>query len=110
MDVYGIESMDPAGSEEILEFFFELKRVSELVRKRDRTQDRSEDNIFLFEGILKEWVIEYAIDGIPSKGAVSDLTGKVSLHSNPFALPSFERCSIVEEIIEEVIEGHQGRY
>jgi hypothetical protein len=80
MDDHGIEFMDPGHTEEIQVFFEELNSIKKLVKHRDKSFD---DGPLLFKGVLEDWVIEYAIGPIPSRGEILHLDSKVSLHSIP---------------------------
>jgi hypothetical protein len=72
MDSLGFQSMDPDDAVGIQEFFEEVIKVQTLLRTRNR-EEEGKWTIPGYESVLESWVLEFALEEIPSKNALSTL-------------------------------------
>ena len=78
MDSLGFQSMDPDDAIGIQEFFEEVIKVQTLLRTRNR-EEEGKWTIPGYESVLESWVLEFALEEIPSKNALSTLPVEVIL-------------------------------
>jgi len=96
MDAWGIEPIDPENEAKILQFFLELGGLRGLVKFQNKSLDKQPGGIPGYDGILDNWVTQYAVEAIPSREAVSLLEGKVSLNFHCLHVLSFITSTLVE--------------
>jgi hypothetical protein len=96
MDAWGIEPIDPENEAKILQFFLELGGLRGLVKFRNKSLDKQPGSIPGYDGILDNWVTQYAVEAIPSREAASLLEGKVSPNFHCRRVLSFITSTLVE--------------